>query len=257
MFPGNALIPIRDDNPTKNRSVVVLALIGLNIIFFFLEPQLGSGNSCRLFAFLYKWGVVPIEVLAGRALTGTIPELVPGQGTACAGVFLQSKSIMFSLFSSMFLHGGFLHLGGNMLFLWVFGNNIEDTLGKARFIVFYLLTGVLAGLAHVYTNPTSIVPTIGASGAVAGILGAYIVLFPRARVTSVVPIFIFLHFMRIPAAAFLGIWFVFQLLTGGSQQAGGGGVAWMAHVGGFIAGAILILAFGGLRRRHRGPELLA
>jgi len=256
MFAGNSLIPIRDDNPTKNFPVVTLAIIVLNVLFFFLEPHQGAGDSCRLFAFLFRWGVVPREIIAGHALTGHLPVIAGGQQPACAGILLAHKSVYLSLVTSMFLHGGFFHIGGNMLFLWVFGNNIEDTLGKTRFIVFYLLVGIIAGLAHVYANPNSIVPTIGASGAIAGLLGAYIVLFPRARVTTLVP-FIFLFFVRIPAVAFLGVWFVLQLFTGQAQQAGGAGVAWMAHVGGFVAGIILIIVFGGLQRRHRGPEILA
>ena len=256
MFAGNSLIPIRDDNPTRSRSVVTLTLIAANVLCFVLEPGRGVGDGCGLMAFLFKWGVVPREIVTGHALTGHLPVIAGGR-QACSGVLLQPKSPYLSLVTSMFLHGGFLHIAGNMLFLWIFGNNIEDTLGKARFIVFYLLVGVIAGLAHVYANAGSIVPTIGASGAIAGLLGAYIVLFPRARVTTLVPLFVFISFVRIPAVAFLGIWFVFQLMTGQTQQAGGAGVAWMAHVGGFVAGMILIIVFGGLQRRDRPPLLEA
>lgn len=248
MLPANALIPLRDDNPTRTRSWVTLGIIALNLYaFFFLQLPLGQG--CRLLSFLYEWAVIPREIVSGRELTGTVES--------CPTALLQDKSVYLSLVSSMFLHGGLLHLGGNMLFLWVFGNNIEDTLGKGRYVAFYLATGILASLAHVVVNPSSVVPTLGASGAVSGLLGAYIILFPKAQVTTLIPIFIFLQFVRIPAGIFLGIWFVYQFFIGAGQQVGGAGVAWMAHVGGFVAGMVLIFAFGGpARRRRRGPSLL-
>ncbi len=148
----------------------------------------------------------------------------------------------------MFLHGGFLHLAGNMLFLWVFGNNIEDRLGKVKYLIFFMLTGLIASLAHVFFNADSQVPTIGASGAVAGVLGAYIVLFPRARIHALVPMLLFFR-IRLPAMAVLGIWFVSQFFIGSGQQVGGGGVAWVAHVGGFLAGMALIFLLGGGRQR--------
>lgn len=237
-MPTAMLIPIHDDNPTRSFSLVSAILIALNVGFFLLEPQLGQGGSCELARFLYRWAVVPREITEGQALAGEV----------CPGVAFADKSIYLSLLSSMFLHGGFLHLGGNMLFLWVFGNNIEDTLGKFRYIIFYLLTGLLAGLAHVLANPDSVLPTIGASGAVSGLLGAYIVLFPKARVTTIVPIFFFLQFMKLPAVVVLGLWFASQFFIGQGQQAGGG-VAWVAHVGGFVAGAVLIKLFAWGRSR--------
>jgi len=147
-----------------------------------------------------------------------------------------------------------VHLAGNMLFLWIFGNNIEDTLGHLAFIPFYLVCGVLAAFSHVALNPDSIFPTVGASGAIAGVLGAYLVLFPRAKVLTGIILIIYIQFIQLPAALVLGSWFVFQLFTGASQQIGGGGVAWAAHVGGFLAGAALIFLFGG-RSRVRPPPL--
>lgn len=252
MLPATSLIPIRDDNPTRTTSWLTMAIIAANV-YVFVFHQLPLGQGCRMLSFLYEWALVPREITSGRELTGSVPSSL----SSCPGLVLGDKSIYASLISSMFLHGGLLHLGGNMLFLWVFGNNIEDTLGKGRYLLFYLGTGIVAGLAHVMVNPASVIPTVGASGAVSGLLGAYIILFPKAQVTTVIPIFIFLQFIRIPAGIFLGIWFVYQFFIGTAQQAGGAGVAWMAHVGGFVAGMILIFAFGGPgRRRQRGPSLL-
>jgi membrane associated rhomboid family serine protease len=164
------------------------------------------------------------------------------------------KNVYLAVFTSMFLHAGVVHLAGNMLFLWIFGNNIEDTLGRLAFLVFYLACGTLAALSHVALNADSIYPTVGASGAIAGVLGAYIVLFPRARVMTGIVLIVYIQFVRLPAALVLGLWFVFQLFTGAWQQIGGGGVAWAAHVGGFLAGVGLIFLFGG-RRRVRPPPL--
>jgi len=247
MVLSNALIPIRDDNPTRRRSVVTIALIVLNVLFFVLEPGFGQGESCRLSVFLFKWGVVPSEVLSGHALAGHL-------GVCPNSPFLP-KLVLLSLVTSMFIHAGWLHLGGNMLFLWIFGNNVEDVLGRVQFLLFYLITGIAAALAHVVFNAQSVVPTVGASGAISGVLGAYIILFPKARVTTAIPIFFFIQFMRIPAAAFLGIWFVYQFLFQSGSSAGGG-VAWIAHVGGFLAGMLLVLLMGGRQKLRNRPSLL-
>lgn len=255
MIPGNALIPIHDENPTESFSYVTVVLIALNVAaFFLLTPNLGIERrcfdqqcfveQCSLQQFFYRWGVVPDEVSEGEQLTGDL-------GGGCR---LQPKSVLLSLLTSMFLHGGFLHLGGNMLFLWVFGNNIEDRLGKLRYVVFYLATGIAGSLAHIALNPGSQIPTIGASGAISGLLGAYIVLFPHARIHSVVPIpilFFLIGRIRLPAYVVLGIWFVSQFFIGGGQQPEGGGVAWVAHVGGFVAGMVMIFVLGGWRKRPR------
>ncbi|MFH0989766.1 MAG: rhomboid family intramembrane serine protease [bacterium] len=149
--------------------------------------------------------------------------------------------------SSLFLHGGWLHLGGNMLYLWIFGDNVEDKLGHGRFIVFYLLTGFSASVLHIVIDPGSAIPTIGASGAISGVLGAYLLLFPGVRVLTVIPIFIFLQFVELPALVILGFWFVMQFFNGilslGFETSGMGGVAWWAHIGGFAAGLILVMPF--------------
>lgn len=213
-------------------------MIVANVLFWLTEPGLGivtQENFVALTRFFFRWGLVPSEITTGQPISMPV----------CAGVCKQTDPYL-SLVTSMFLHGGPVHLGGNMLFLWVFGNNIEDTLGKAKFVAFYFATGLAAGLAHVFANPNSVIPTVGASGAVAGVLGAYIVLFPHARVKAIIPTF-FIWFVELPAMIVLGLWFVSQFLIAAGQQLGGAGVAWMAHVGGFIAGALLMLA---LRPRH-------
>lgn len=251
MIPGTGLIPIRDENPTHGKPVVTITLIALNVLaFLVLQPQFGSTrdclrsdiacqiDNCEVSQFFFKWGIVPVEVVQGEQLTGEI----------CTGVQTEQKSVMLSLLTSMFLHGGFLHLAGNMLFLWVFGNNIEDRLKPVKFVIFYLVTGVIASLAHVFFNASSQVPTIGASGAVAGILGGYILLFPRAMVHTLVGFILFFR-VRLPAITVLGLWFVSQFFIGGGQQVGEGGVAWVAHVGGFLAGMALIHLMGGGRAR--------
>jgi membrane associated rhomboid family serine protease len=184
--------------------------------------------------FIFKWGAIPYQIHHGEVLR-EFPEI----------------PLPLTIFSSMFLHGGFLHLFGNMLYLWIFGNNIEDTLGHLRFLLFYLVCGLVAGLAQVFSNPESTVPMIGASGAVAGVLGAYLLLFPGARILTLFFIFIFIKFVRLPALVVLGFWFFIQLLGvwGGSIS----NVAFFAHVGGFIAGLILVKIFqsGQSKRRRR------
>lgn len=244
MIGPTALIPIHDENPTRSFSLLTVALIAVNVLVFFVEPNLGVGTAPRLVEFFYRWGLVPKEITSGSPVT------LPG----CAGPCLPDKSVYLSLITSMFLHGGPLHLIGNMLFLWIFGNNVEDTLGRVRYFLFYFIAGIAASIAHVAANPDSVIPTVGASGAVSAALGAYIILFPRARVTTIVPAFLLLYTMRLPAVAVLGIWFVSQFFIGASQQLGGAGVAWVAHVGGFLSGAVLILLFGGRRRARRGRE---
>lgn len=255
MVPGTALIPIHDENPTERFSYLTVILIIVNVaVTLLLTPSFGQERGCRdtecvvqqcsLGQFFFRWGIVPDEVTGGEQMVGNL-------GSSCGGITLESKSILVSLFTSMFIHGGFLHLAGNMLFLWVFGNNIEDRLGRLKYLLFYLVTGLAASMAHIAVNPGSVVPTVGASGAVAGLLGAYIVLFPHARIHTVVPIpilFFIFGRIRLPAFAVLGIWFASQFFIGSGQQSGGGGVAWMAHVGGFVAGMILIFVFGGWRK---------
>jgi membrane associated rhomboid family serine protease len=189
-----------------------------------------------LTAFFYLFGVVPSFYLD--------PDY--WQSTGLLGGVLP-------LFASMFLHGGWLHFFGNMLYLWVFGDNVEDRVGHVRFLVFYFVCGLAAAFFHIFTNPSSNVPTVGASGAIAGILGAYLVLFPGARVLTLVPIFFFFQLVELPALIFLGFWFVMQFFSGAMSLAASdqqvGGTAWWAHIGGFVAGIGLIWRHRGLRRR--------
>jgi len=216
------MIPLHDDNPTERTSVVTIVCIAACILVFFYQASLPSGSGDT---FIFQYGAIPALVFG----QGTPPEMdavIPAYGT---------------LITSMFLHGSWMHLIGNMLYLWVFGNNIEDVLGHPRFVVFYLTCGVLAALSHALTDPSSFVPMVGASGAISGVLGAYMLLFPRARVLVFIP---GLGTTRVAAAIVLGMWFVMQLLSGGmSIGSKGGGVAFFAHVGGFLAGMVLIGVF--------------
>jgi len=228
------VIPLRDDLPTSRAPVLTVGLIAANVAAF-LWQQLGIGMEASV-----AWGgLVPARLL------GLVP---PAEG---AGLLPPVATLL----TSMFLHGSFAHIAGNMLFLWVFGNNVEDALGRGRFLAFYLLTGVGAAAAQTGAALLSggrelLIPMVGASGAISGVLAAYLVMFPRARVLTLIPIFIFIRFVQLPASLFLGAWFVLQLL-GAFLGDGGGGVAFMAHVGGFVAGLLLVLAWRP-RRRSRG-----
>jgi membrane associated rhomboid family serine protease len=224
-------IPLKDDNPTLTFPVVTLGLILANAWVFYHQISLDVVESQR---FVFDWGAIPYQIMTGQTLYG--PSPVP---------------VYFTPISSMFLHGGFLHIFGNMLYLWIFGNNIEDTLGHLRFFFFYLVCGLCAALTQVLSNPNSTVPMIGASGAVAGILGAYLLFFPGARVLTLFFIIIFIKFIRLPAIIVLGFWFFLQLLgvMGGAIS----NVAFFAHIGGFIAGLLLVKVFQPrwARRRRR------
>ena len=231
------MIPIRDRNPTQRRAYVTLGLIGLNVAAFFLwQPLTGSLEEQQIF--FYCNGAIPAE------LTDLQP--IPEVATICGG-----KSVLVSVFTSMFLHGGFLHIAGNMLYLWVFGNNVEDRMGKVPFLLFYLLSGIAASYAQVASGPTSEVPLVGASGAIAGVLGAYLVMFPRASVMTLVPLFFFLQLMELPAILVLGFWFVLQAFQGVGSLGADTGVAWFAHIGGFVFGAAIALLF---YRGRREPQ---
>jgi membrane associated rhomboid family serine protease len=216
------MIPIRDTVPSKNYPVVNTALIGINVMVFLV--QLGQGPHLDQFVILY--GLVPVRY--------TDPDIA-----ARLPIGLQ----IFSMFSYMFLHGGWLHLIGNMWSLWIFGDNVEDRLGSSRYLVFYLLCGLLAGLFHMIFNLGSRVPTIGASGAIAGVMGAYILLYPNSKILTLIPIFFIPWFIDIPAFVFLGIWFLIQFANAAGSSAAMGGVAWWAHVGGFIFGMVLVKLF--------------
>ena len=213
------MIPIRDENPTTLVPWVTVSLIAMNLLVFLFEVSLGE----RLQPFLALFGAVPVHPLSAEQSAG------PG--------FPVSVNVL----SSMFLHGGWLHVGGNMLYLWIFGNNIEDAMGHLRYLLFYLVSGVVAVYSHALANSASTMPMIGASGAVSGVLGAYLVLFPRARVLTLVPMGFFLQVVRVPAIFVLGFWIMIQLLFGlFNLGAPGGGVAWFAHVGGFLTGVALV-----------------
>jgi membrane associated rhomboid family serine protease len=222
------MIPLRDDNPTRTTPVVNVALIALCVIVFLWELMLGRQAEQAV----YQLGFVP-AVFFGRVDLAT-PWITPE----------------LSIVTSMFLHGGWMHLLGNMLYLWIFGDNVEDRVGHARYVVFYLLCGFVAALAQALPDMTSTVPMIGASGAISGVLGAYIVLYPRANVLVALPLIIVFYTLRVPAWLVLGMWFVGQLVASLSA-AQGGGVAFGAHVGGFVAGALLIRLFVRDRRAYR------
>ncbi|MFF7334878.1 rhomboid family intramembrane serine protease [Streptomyces sp. NPDC090306] len=245
------VIPVHDVNPTRRTPWVTYALIGINVLVFLYTPGLAgsvAGDSaasqlCHLHAFLDQYAAVPKELIHHQ-----LPQLVPtgtvgstgAQGTTCVVAPPDyDKSPALSVLTAMFLHGGWLHLLGNMLFLWIFGNNIEDRMGHVRFALFYLVCGYAAAYGFALTDPGSSDPLIGASGAIAGVLGAYLVLYPKARVWILVPFLFFLP-LRLPAWIVLGFWFVLQAFdSGGHATTDAGTVAYMAHVVGFAVGMFL------------------
>lgn len=235
------IFPISDENPTLRTPVVtVLLLLGLAAVWIFVQ---GAGLDPRaLAASVCDLGMVPGE-LTGRARLGAAVPI--GPGIVCA---VDAEAInKLTPLTSMFLHGGWAHLIGNGLFLWVFGNNVEDSLGRLRFVIFYVLCGLAAAAAQVAVNPSSIVPMVGASGAISGVLGAYLVLYPRARVNVFVFILIFVRVVAVPAYLVLLWWIGVQLLSGlpqlGAMRGTSGGVAFFAHIGGFVAGLLLVKLF--------------
>ena len=229
------MFPYRDDNPTLATPVVTFLLIGLNAAAWILLQ--GMGTEPSLSASVCELGLIPGEYL-NRVPDGTTLPMSPS--TTC----VLGDSAWFTPLSSMFLHGGWFHLIGNMWFLWVFGNNVEDSMGRQRYLFFYLLCGLAAAAAQTLVNPSSAIPMVGASGAISGVMGAYVVLYPRVRVHMLVVLFIFITRIVVPAYLMLGYWFLLQIL-GGVPTLGDdkGGVAFWAHAGGFVAGAILIYVF--------------
>ena len=219
------MFPLKDDNPSNTAPIVTVALIVLNALFFVYQISLEAGgpDGARAGqAFIEEFGLVSCR-LTGACRVG--PEL---------------PSPVLTIFTSMFMHGGLFHIGGNMLYLWIFGNNVEDTLGHGRYLLFYLLSGVAAALAQTAVGPSSTVPMVGASGAVSGVLGAYLILFPGAHVTTLIILGFFFRLVQIPAMVVLGFWIVLQLLSGLGSFGSSGGVAFFAHVGGFLAGMGLL-----------------
>ncbi len=234
------MIPLRDANPTRRTSVVTIGIvIACFAVFAYELGLLASGGEASLDAFVTTWGVVPSELLAAWG----------------AGHIVSAETA--TLITSQFLHGGWLHLLGNLLYLWIFANNVEDRLGRPAFLLFYLAGGVAAAVAQVAVDPTSTIPTIGASGAIAATLGAYFVFFPRARITSLVFLGFFYQLIDVPAVLVLGFWFVLQLIDGitsiGLVESNTGGVAFFAHIGGFVAGALVARLVVGIRGGPRRP----
>jgi membrane associated rhomboid family serine protease len=234
------VIPLRDANPTRRTPVITLAIIAACVVVYGYQVLLlAQGGDDALDAFITRWGVVPAELVDALR----------------SGAFASMETV--TLVTSQFLHGSLVHIAGNMLFLWIFGNNIEDRFGRLAFLAFYLVGGVVAGLTQVVIDPTSTVPTIGASGAIAAVLGAYLVLCPGARVTTAIFLIFFYQLIEIPAIFVLGFWFALQLFDGiGSLGAMGqattGGVAFFAHIGGFIFGAAIALLVRAVAGRPAG-----
>jgi membrane associated rhomboid family serine protease len=214
------LFPLKDENPTETFPYITILLIAINSVIYFITLAMGR-NSYHLVA---GYGVIPFEITHGVDIDPKVP----------LGPYI-------TLITSLFLHGSIWHLLGNMWFLWIFGNNIEDIEGHFRFLIFYLLGGVVASFLQIAVNPSSTVPTIGASGAISAVLGAYMLRFPRARIRTLLFIFIFITIISVPAIVFIGIWFFIQLIAGIGRA--GAGVAWFAHIGGFIFGLATIKLF--------------
>jgi membrane associated rhomboid family serine protease len=257
------LFPLKDNIPTDRQPVVTIALIVINVfVYLFLQKKIGgglgidfNGNSLNQSS-LTHYGAIPYELTnpgdhCDFAQGAVVCE---GQSGVVGSASSQLPTIA-TIFTSMFTHAGLLHLGGNMLFLWIFGNNVEDSMGPVRFVVFYLLAGIAALALQVAINPDSTTPTLGASGAIAGVLGGYIVMYPRARVLTLVFLFIFFTFIELPAYFFLFIWFAQQAIFGAinlTDPTGGGGVAYFAHVGGFAFGLLAIRLFAKRRSAAYG-----
>lgn len=238
------MIPLSDANYRERFPFVNITIILINVLVYLYQVSLSSltlGRTTQaLVAFFEKWAVVPAEYTSGVSV-GADPPLQ----------FL-------TLFSAMFMHGSLLHIGSNMLFLWVFGDNVESNMGHLKYLAFYLISGVLASFAHILFNLSSMVPSLGASGAIAGVLAAYLVLFPRAQVRTLIIFIIFITVTRVSAFVLIGIWFLLQFVQGlaslGMRQGDSGGVAVWAHVGGFLAGLVLVFFFRGRRKRFRRGE---
>ncbi|MBI5783535.1 MAG: rhomboid family intramembrane serine protease [Gammaproteobacteria bacterium] len=227
------MIPLRDDNPTTTKPYITIAVIVLATLVFLWQLSLGARGFETA---VMSLGVIPATLLGGKTLPAELVLVPP----------------MLTVFSSMFLHGGWMHLIGNMLYLWIFGNNVEDAMGHVRFVIFYLLSGVAAVLAQSLPNPDSTVPMIGASGAISGVLGAYLLLYPHARVLVLIPLGFYSRLVHLPAMVVLGFWFVLQLVNSALADPAKGGVAFGAHIGGFIAGMVLLPIF-----KHRHVRLFA
>jgi membrane associated rhomboid family serine protease len=230
------MFPIRDENPRRSFPFVTLLLALANTAAYVWQVRLGDANG----ALVARFGAVPWEILHGSGWSA-LPDRAAGFPAPL------------TLLTSMFLHGSFLHLAGNMLYLWIFGDNVESLLGHFRYFLFYILSGLAAAGCYIAFDPNSTVPMIGASGAISGVLGAYMIRFPKAKVHVLVFLVWFIRVVRVPALVVLGLWFAFQIANGVAALGTGqsGGVAWFAHIGGFVAGILLILLFPGPKRRSR------
>jgi membrane associated rhomboid family serine protease len=260
------VFPLKDNIPTDRTPIVTIAIIVANVLVYFFWQRgglsLGDPGSQHYLDQLIRYGAIPFELThpgkhCGFAQVG--PNLFDSNHVVCSGRFFprHQPSTWITPFTAMFMHGGLLHLGGNMLFLWIFGNNVEDSMGRVKFIVFYVLGGIAAVALQVAVGPNAAVPTLGASGAIAAVLGGYLVLYPRARVLTAVFIIFFFTLIELPAIFFLGIWILQQVLFGyfdlTAPTGGAGGVAYFAHIGGFAFGVALIKVFAS-RRKEVGPR---
>ena len=254
------MIPLRDDQPALTFPLVTILLIAANVLVYVGQQVLPLESV---------WALVPYEVTHGVDLHGQLAHVGPAgdvrlyPAPAGPGFALDPNDILYgpaphpvwlTLFTSLFLHGGLLHIAGNMLYLWIFGNNVEDVLGRARFLLFYLVCGLAAGAAQIAISPNSLIPNVGASGAIAGVLGAYFILYPNARVLSIVPVFFLGLLAQVRAYWVLLIWIALQVFqgVGGLGMQRGGGVAYFAHIGGFFAGMVILLLLGGRGLAARG-----
>jgi membrane associated rhomboid family serine protease len=247
------VFPLKDNIPTERTAYVTIALIAINVFVYFVLQRGGilSGPSDSS---VFNYGAIPYEITHPGEQCAVTPDR---QFIQC-GEGLGGPATILTILSSMFMHGGILHLGGNMLFLWIFGNNVEDAMGPVRFIVFYLLGGVAALLLQTVIEPNAAIPTVGASGAIAAVLGGYILLYPRARVITVIFIIFFFTILELPAMAVLGLWFLQQVAFGYFDLAnptggGGGGVAYFAHIGGFVFGLLTIKLFANREKDYTVP----
>jgi membrane associated rhomboid family serine protease len=238
------LFPIGDDNYSRRATpFVVYIIIAINVVVFMFQLWLGD-------EFLAAYAAIPYEITTGEDLVRDV--VIPGVGQIPQAP--GPTPIYLTILTSMFMHGGFLHIIGNMLYLWIFGDNIEDNFGHLRFLIFYLVCGVIASFSQIFLDPTSVIPTVGASGAIAGVLGSYLIMFPRNRVRSILPLGFIWTTVELPALVVLGFWIVLQIISQytaftNTRMAQGGGVAYMAHIGGFVAGVILTFIF----RRRQTP----
>lgn len=249
------MIPVGDSLRSRTFPIVNYALIAVNFVVFFYElslqgQSLGVGRNAptELDRWIAGWGVVPCRLTDACPVLAraTLDRLASGPGEWS------------HLITSQFIHGGWSHILGNMLFLWIFGDNVEDATGHVKYLIFYLVGGVIAGLAQVVANPTATVPAVGASGAIAAVLGAYLVTYPRASVSVVIPIIIIPWFTRVPAVLMMGLWFLTQVISVGAvsdAMGGGGGVAYWAHIGGFVAGMLLVWFFRGRGRSYDATDM--